>query len=86
MSDLEDRFASAAAEVKRLPVRPDNADLLRLYALYKQGSSGDVTGERPGTMDFVGRAKYDAWEGLRGLSQEAAMQSYIDLVESLQAG
>jgi acyl-CoA-binding protein len=85
MSDLEDRFVLAASEAKQLPEKPDNADLLRLYALYKQGSSGDVTGERPGMMDFVGRAKFDAWEGLRGLSRETAMQSYIDLVESLQA-
>lgn len=86
MSDLNDQFAAAAAEAKELPAKPDNADLLRLYALYKQGSGGDVTGDRPGMMDFVGRAKYDAWEGLRSMSREEAMQSYIDLVESLKAG
>ena len=86
MADLEDRFAKAALLAKQLPEKPDNADLLRLYALYKQGSDGDITGERPGMMDFVGRAKYDAWESLRGTSPEDAMESYIDLVESLQAG
>ena len=86
MPSLEERFVSAAAQAKQLPTKPENDDLLRLYALYKQGSAGDVTGDRPGMMDFVGRAKYDAWEGVRGLSREDAIESYIDLVESLQAG
>jgi acyl-CoA-binding protein len=58
--------------------------LLKIYALFKQGSSGDVTGERPGMTDFVGRAKYDAWEQLKGTSQEEAMQQYIDLIEELK--
>lgn len=86
MSDLAARFADAADRVQQLPEKPDNADLLRLYALYKQGSSGDVTGKRPGMMDFVGRAKYDAWAGLEGMPQDEAMQVYVDLVEQLEAG
>ncbi len=86
MSDLAARFADAADRVQQLPEKPDNADLLRLYALYKQGSTGDVTGKRPGMMDFVGRAKYDAWAGLEGTSQDEAMQAYVDLVEQLEAG
>ena len=86
MSDLQSRFETAAGEVQQLPAKPDNADLLRLYALFKQGSSGDVTGDRPGMMDFVGRAKYDAWAGLKGMSEDEAKQSYVDLVESLKAG
>ncbi|MGI9648200.1 MAG: acyl-CoA-binding protein [Acidimicrobiia bacterium] len=86
MPDLEDRFATAAAEARELPATPGNEDLLRLYALYKQGSAGDVTGDRPGMMDFVGRAKHDAWDGLRGTSQPDAMQMYIDLVEGLKQG
>ena len=85
VSDLATRFATAAAEVQELPEKPDNAALLRLYALYKQGSSGDVAGERPGMMNFVGRAKYDAWAGLAGMSQEDAQTAYIELVESLKA-
>ncbi|MGC8846219.1 MAG: acyl-CoA-binding protein, partial [Candidatus Hydrogenedens sp.] len=58
---------------------------LRLYALYKQASEGDCKGSRPGMMDFIGRAKYDAWKALEGTSQEQAMQMYIDLVEELKA-
>jgi acyl-CoA-binding protein len=85
MSDLADQFAAAAAVSKQLPEKPDNADLLKLYALYKQGNGGDVTGDRPGMMDFVGRAKYDAWAEVAGMPQEDAMQAYIDLVESLRA-
>ena len=86
MSDLTDRFETAAADVQHLPQKPDNAQLLKLYAFYKQGSIGNATGKRPGMMDFVGRAKYDAWAGLDGTSQDDAMQSYIDLVEGLKAG
>lgn len=85
MSDLTDRFATAADDVKQLPEKPDNNDLLRLYALYKQGSQGDVSGKRPGMMDFVSRAKYDAWAGNEGMSKDDAMQAYVDLVRTLQA-
>lgn len=85
MSDLATRFTTAADEVQQLPEKPDNADLLRLYALYKQGSAGDVTGDRPGMMDFVGRAKHDAWAGLEGMPQDDAMTAYVELVESLKA-
>ena len=71
---------------KQLADRPDNETLLKLYALYKQGNQGDVTGDRPGMMDFVGRAKYDAWAAVSGMDQDGAKQAYIDLVESLSAG
>jgi len=81
---LKDQFEAAVAESKSLPERPDNATLLRLYALYKQGSTGDAEGERPGMMDFVARAKFDAWAELKGTAPEAAMQQYIDLIESLK--
>lgn len=84
MSDLKARFDQALADSKLLPAKPDNATLLQIYSLFKQGSVGDVQGERPGMMDFVARAKYDAWAGLKGKSQEAAQQAYIDLIESLK--
>ena len=84
MSDLQTAFEKATADAKALPSMPSNNKLLKLYALYKQGSSGDVTGERPGMMDFVAAAKYDAWKEVEGTSREAAMQQYIDLVESLK--
>ncbi|MBC3931633.1 MAG: acyl-CoA-binding protein [Undibacterium curvum] len=82
---LQDQFAQALADSKNLPERPDNMTLLKIYALYKQGSTGDATGDRPGMTDFVGRAKFDAWAGLKGTTQEAAMQQYIDLISSLKA-
>lgn len=81
---LQDQFAQAQIESKNLPERPDNMTLLKIYALFKQGSSGDVTGERPGMTDFVARAKYDAWAQLQGTSREEAMQQYIDLIEELK--
>jgi acyl-CoA-binding protein len=84
VSDVQSRFEAAAAASKQLPKKPDNETLLKLYSLYKQGSLGDVTGDRPGGFDFVGAAKYDAWAKLKGLSKDQAMQQYIDLVESLK--
>ena len=85
MSEESDLFNQAAAAAKQLPDRPDNETLLQLYALYKQGAEGDVSGDKPGFFDFVGVAKYEAWEKLQGLAPEDAQQKYIDLVRSLGA-
>lgn len=84
MSDLASRFQTAAEDSKKLSKRPDNDTLLKLYAYFKQGSAGDVEGKRPGFTDLVGRAKYDAWAKLKGITNEDAMRQYIDLVESLK--
>jgi len=81
---LAEQFAQAQAESKNLPERPDNMTMLKIYALYKQGSSGDASGERPGMTDFVGRAKWDAWHALAGTSQDDAQQQYIDLIDDLK--
>ena len=81
---LQADFDQAQVEVKALPARPDNATLLQLYALYKQGSAGDVDGKRPGFTDMVGRAKWDAWNELKGQTADEAKQAYIDLVEDLK--
>ncbi|MBS3744723.1 MAG: acyl-CoA-binding protein [Wenzhouxiangellaceae bacterium] len=83
MSDLKQEFEQASERVKQLDERPDNDTLLKLYALYKQGAEGDVSGERPGFFDFVGVAKYEAWEKLKGTDQKEAMKRYIELVDSL---
>lgn len=77
-------FEQAARDVKTLSERPDNDTLLRLYALYKQGAEGDVSGEKPGFFDFVGTAKYEAWSKLKGTPRDAAQQQYIDLVARLK--
>ena len=77
-------FEKAVADSKNLPEKPDNATLLQIYALYKQASGGDVDGKRPGFTDMVGRAKWDAWNALKGKDAKAAMQEYVDLIESLK--
>ena len=82
---LSDDFAAAQVRVKQLSKTPDASELLELYALFKQGTVGDVSGDRPGMLDFKGRAKYDAWAGKRGGSKDASMQSYVALVEKLAA-
>ncbi len=83
MSDLSELFAQAQENIKTLSKKPDDDTMLELYSLYKQGSDGDVTGERPGFFDFVGGAKFDAREKLKGMSNEDAMQKYIDKVNDL---
>ena len=83
MADLKAQFEKAASDVHSLPERPDNDTMLRLYALYKQGKEGDVSGPRPGFFDFVGTAKYEAWEKLQGTKPEEAMQKYVDTVKKL---
>ena len=83
MTEINKRFEQAGIAVKSLPERPDNDTMLQLYALYKQGSAGDVSGDKPGLFDFVGAAKYGAWEGLKGLSQDDAKTRYVDLVSKL---
>jgi acyl-CoA-binding protein len=83
MSEESRDFEQAAVAAKSLPERPDDRTLLLLYALYKQGSSGDVQGSKPGFFDFVGTAKYEAWEKLRGTAPEDAQRQYVDLVRKL---
>jgi diazepam-binding inhibitor (GABA receptor modulator, acyl-CoA-binding protein) len=83
MADLKAAFETAVANSKKLSERPDNATLLKLYALYKQATAGDNTEKKPGFSDLIGRAKWDAWQLAKGTSSEDAMQQYIDLVKSL---
>jgi diazepam-binding inhibitor (GABA receptor modulator, acyl-CoA-binding protein) len=83
MSSLKAQFEAAAEAVKDLPERPDNEMLLRLYGLFKQGSEGDVKGDKPGFFDFKGVAKYDAWEKLKGTDSTKAMEDYVKLVKRL---
>jgi diazepam-binding inhibitor (GABA receptor modulator, acyl-CoA-binding protein) len=84
MATSKAAFDKAVADSKTLPEKPDNATLLQLYALYKQASSGDAEGKRPGFTDMVGRAKWDAWNGIKGKSNDEAMTEYVALVESLK--
>ncbi|MDD3762781.1 MAG: acyl-CoA-binding protein [Nevskiales bacterium] len=83
MADLNALFEQAQKDVKTLTKRPDNNDMLFLYAHFKQASEGDVKGNRPGMLDMVGRAKYDAWAKLKGTTSDKAMRLYIDKVEGL---
>lgn len=84
MADLKAKFEAAAAEVKQLKAKPEDAEMLKVYALFKQGMVGDVNTARPGMLDFTGKAKWDAWEKEKGKTQDAAMEEYITLVEELK--
>lgn len=81
---LKKKFETAANDVQKLKKRPDDEDMLRLYANYKQATDGDVTGDRPGAFSFVDRAKYDAWAKLKGTDSAKAMEAYVKLVERLK--
>ena len=82
---MSDSFTKAAEDVKTLATKPDNTVLLQLYSLYKQGTVGDCNTARPGMMDFSGKAKWDAWDALKGKSTEDAKTEYVALVEKLKA-
>ncbi len=83
MADLKADFEAAVANSKNLSERPDNATLLKIYGLYKQATQGDNAEKKPGFGDMVGRAKWDAWNGMKGTSSDDAMQQYVDLIKSL---
>jgi acyl-CoA-binding protein len=83
MDDLANQFEAAQKRVKALSKAPGNDDLLELYALFKQATVGDVSGSRPGMMDFKGRAKFDAWATKKGTAKDQAMTKYIALVDRL---
>jgi diazepam-binding inhibitor (GABA receptor modulating acyl-CoA-binding protein) len=83
VDDVKDRFERAVAKSRTLTQRPDNPTLLKIYALYKQATVGDVEGEQPGFIDMVGRAKYDAWAALAGKPADEAMKDYIALIDRL---
>jgi len=82
-ASLKAKFDQAVTQSKTLQQRPDNSSLLKLYALYKQATEGDVTGARPGALDFVAAAKWDARKQLQGTSAAEAMRRYVALVEEL---
>jgi len=84
MSDIKKQFEAAAAASKNLKERPDNDTMLKLYALFKQATMGDVEGRRPGFTDMVGRAKYDAWAAVKGKAADEAMREYTALVHTLK--
>lgn len=82
---LDQQFEEAVANSKTLAEKPSNEILLKLYALYKQGTTGDVEGDGPSNpFDFVAKAKHEAWAELKGKTKDAAMQEYIDLVQQLK--
>jgi diazepam-binding inhibitor (GABA receptor modulating acyl-CoA-binding protein) len=83
MADLQADFDAAVANSKKLAQRPDNTTLLKIYGLYKQATTGDVTEKKPGFGDMVGRAKWDAWNALKGTSSEDAKKQYVELIQSL---
>ncbi|MEO8750484.1 MAG: acyl-CoA-binding protein [Allobranchiibius sp.] len=84
MSELQEQFEQAQVEVKTLPTKPGNDDLLTLYSLYKQATDGEASGaKKPGRFDLVGKAKYDAWTKLAGTSSDDAKHRYVETVERL---
>ena len=81
---LDEKFQDAAKRIKSAKSL-SNQQLLKLYSLYKQATSGDVSGKRPGAFNLAGRAKYDAWAGLQGTDSDSAKEQYVSLVDELLA-
>ncbi len=84
MSDLQSQFEEAVASSKQLSKKPDNDTLLKIYSLYKQATVGDVSGKKPSRFAMVDRAKYEAWEGVKGLSADDAKSQYVALITKLK--
>jgi acyl-CoA-binding protein len=84
MTELKTQFETAVADSKNLSERPDNQTMLKMYGLYKQATNGDASGSRPGFTDMVGRAKWDAWNEVKGMSKDDAMKQYVSLIEDLK--
>ncbi|MDK2413390.1 acyl-CoA-binding protein, partial [Aphanizomenon sp. 202] len=80
---LEENFNKAAEQVKNLQQQPTDDELKEIYSLYKQATVGDINTERPGMLDFKGKAKWDAWSSKKGMSKEAAMEAYVAKAEQL---
>jgi acyl-CoA-binding protein len=83
MADLQADFDTAVASSKKLSTRPDNSTLLKIYGLYKQATVGDNAEKKPGFGDMIGRAKWDAWNALKGTSKDDAKRKYVELIQSL---
>ena len=84
MSDVNAKFEEAVKNSTSLSERPDNATLLKIYALYKQATEGDNEAKKPSFTDMVGRAKWDAWEKLKDTSLDDAKQQYVELINALR--
>lgn len=83
--NIQEQFNEAVTRSKTLSEKPGNDVLLQLYALYKQGTEGDVNIDAPANaFDFVAKAKFNAWESLKGKSKESAMQEYVELISKLK--
>jgi len=83
--ELQTRFNKAAEQMKNLKSKPSDSELLELYALYKQATVGDCNIDKPGVLDMKGKAKWEAWNGKKGTSQNSAKEAYIQVAEKLQA-
>ncbi|MPC45647.1 acyl-CoA-binding protein-like [Portunus trituberculatus] len=82
---LEEKFNEAAEKVKKLKTQPNDEELKELYGLYKQVTVGDINTDRPGMLDFKGKAKWDAWNSRKGMTKEAAMEAYVAKADQLVA-
>ncbi|MBS64220.1 acyl-CoA-binding protein [Salinisphaera sp.] len=89
MSDLESRFQEAVEKVRNAPedggFKPSNDYKLKMYALYRQATDGDVQGKKPGMLNPIARYKWQAWADMKGKSSEEAMQEYIAEVDKVEA-
>lgn len=81
---MEAKFEAAVDQMNnKVNKTLSNEELLDLYKYYKQATVGDCNTARPGMLDFKGKAKWDAWDGIKGTTKEAAMEKYIELSDAM---
>ena len=79
MSKLEQKFEEMLIAVRDATInfKPDNSQKLKLYAFYKQAKEGDNISKKPSAIKMVERAKWIAWDAIKGISKEDAMRGYL---------
>lgn len=82
-SSANERFEEAKLKLKTITKEPSDDIKLKLYALFKQSTIGRCTTSKPSVLDFIGRAKWDAWNSLGSMNQAEAKQQYADLINEL---
>lgn len=55
--------------------------LPEFYALYKQGTVGDINTEQPYFWNTVERIKWNAWKSKEGMTKEEAQKKYCEYAQ-----
>lgn len=79
MSDVQ--FNKAVHLVRNGPPMDTTDDVkLEFYKYFKQANAGDVVGTQPWAVQMEARAKWDAWNSVKGMTSEEAKAKYVEVL------